>query len=571
MDNFIKYLNSMNSAKIGSMNALAESQVISEYYSRIFVKRNIAEKIYNLLTEKNEAIILTGHAGDGKTSILIQVLDRLGYFTHGKKPLREEELFENLYYVKDMSELNPALQKKLLLKLLNAPHEAKSSIIVSNTGPLINTFNDLFEESTESESLEKRILQGIGDVISEPIQFVLDGKAYRFRLVNIANIDNSYLVREILRKLTDQSLWGECKECKNAFKCPIYNNYLDVIANIEGLNEQITLLYYWLSEKGTRLTIRQLVAHITYSLTSNLDCEEVDGFSGVPDNLFKYSFANSFFGFRGLESYEDAKNIKTVNELRNVSLDEKTLGKIDIQLFVKEDLSKFSENIQMVLLDMINKNPDAIGDFDSDATRRALRRYFILFNNETIEKRKALNEVLISEAIVGYYHAATKTILDIQYKRKIEKTIFTALFRLFLGVFPKKNEESLYITLRKDFHLIQNTQMLIGKIPKSDLKINLKPRKNLIEPELIKSELFLEFGNSEFRISAEFLDFLFKFSEGEVFTDLNPSFTFGLSRLKSNLLKEYKFKDESINLMIVQKNMLHKIKVKVEDSKIYVD
>ena len=81
---FVDYLNSMNNADSSNENALAESPILSEYYDFIKIERKLGEYIYDyLIKDEKKAIILTGHAGDGKTSILIQILNKMGYFNEG--------------------------------------------------------------------------------------------------------------------------------------------------------------------------------------------------------------------------------------------------------------------------------------------------------------------------------------------------------------------------------------------------------------------------------------------------------------------------------------------------------
>ena len=116
-NDFIEYLNSMNNANSCNKNALAESQVLDDYYDDIKITRKLGDILYEKLFNSNPiGVILTGHAGDGKTSILIQILEKIGYFSKGKKPLKESELYnEKLFYVKDMSELNEENQIQVLL------------------------------------------------------------------------------------------------------------------------------------------------------------------------------------------------------------------------------------------------------------------------------------------------------------------------------------------------------------------------------------------------------------------------------------------------------------------------
>lgn len=74
-NNFIDYLNSTNHISGDSTGALAEKQVKSEYFEKVKINRTLGDLIYeSVVNKKHEVFILTGHAGDGKTSILAQVL-----------------------------------------------------------------------------------------------------------------------------------------------------------------------------------------------------------------------------------------------------------------------------------------------------------------------------------------------------------------------------------------------------------------------------------------------------------------------------------------------------------------
>ena len=44
---FVDYLNSMNNADSSNENALAESQILSEYYDFIKIERKLEEYIFN--------------------------------------------------------------------------------------------------------------------------------------------------------------------------------------------------------------------------------------------------------------------------------------------------------------------------------------------------------------------------------------------------------------------------------------------------------------------------------------------------------------------------------------------
>ena len=577
MNEFVMYLNSMNSAKSGNMNTLAESQLMSNYYSKIQVKREISNTLTRYLKDRNsrEAIILTGHAGDGKTSILIQVLEDIGYFDNGKRPLKIEEEFNGLYYIKDMSELSFQQQKELLWKFLNCGKNNKSAIIVSNTGPIINTFKDLFKGELSEEEIEKKILKAIETTKGDKIAISKKEDEFSFRMVNIANIDNSYMIENILKNILNKDLWEECFSCTNKDKCPIYNNYVDLDANFDEVVRQIGKLYFWLSERGTKLTIRQMLAHITFAMTSNLECEDIVDFA---DNLTarrKYSFANGFFG-----AYDDSKlranalNIKTIKELNLIGLDKKSFGIYDDELFIKENLSNFPNNIKNKLRMIIDTSVDSVSSDTSLSLkiRNELRRYLILFgscNDESI----AIDNEIFGEPFMYYYRAVTA--IENYNKaeiRRLEKIVFVALYRYFVGVYPMKDEEFLYVTLRKDFNIVQNTQMLVARVPKNDIRIVLEPLNEKVEPEKIQSRMVLKIGaKGRFTISVEFLEYMFKFYDGEVFTNLRPSFSYGISKLKVQILKEYKINDEKITLIVIQNDKVHKMGIELIGDEIIVD
>lgn len=577
MNGFVKYLNSMNSAKSESKNALAESQLLEEYYSKIEVKRDISKKIIELLrSDEKEAIILTGHAGDGKTSILIQVLEEYGYFSEGRKPLQVEEEFKNLYYIKDMSELSVEEQQKLLLKFLECKKQGKSSIIVSNTGPIINTFKKVFSNEYSAEEMEKIILEGIDNVISEKIYINTKSSDYSFKIVNIANINNSYMIEKVLYKVLKIDLWKPCSSCDSCDKCPIFNNYKMVSENLDLVADKIGKLYYWLSEKGTRLTLRQMLAHITFSLTSNLECDRISDFADNENSLNKYSFVNGFFGeYPDNELRSSALNIKTIKELDMFNIDRTSFGTLDDELFIKENFSVFPKSIKERIKKVITASGIGIADDTEQARelRSEIRRYFILFSKH-VSNGLEIDNAIMSEPFMCYYRAVTNSPeYNKVMMRRLNKVVFIALYRYFIGVYPMKDEENLYVTLRKDFNVIQNTQMLMARVPRNDIEVVREKIEKKVEPEKVQFKLVLKIGNKgSFDISSEFLEYMFKFYEGYVFTNLQPSFSYGISKLKTQILNEYREPDANgLTLILIQNNKVNKMKIDVDDEGLFVE
>ena len=141
MNEFVAYLNSVNNVGGNSTGSLAETQVKSKYFDMVKVDRRLGDYIANSVLSKNyTAFILTGHAGDGKTSILVQVLKKLGYLKENDG-LEEAEEYSDFYYVKDMSEIAEERQVSTLVKALSAPQLGRSSLLISNTPTAARFYN----------------------------------------------------------------------------------------------------------------------------------------------------------------------------------------------------------------------------------------------------------------------------------------------------------------------------------------------------------------------------------------------------------------------------------------------
>ena len=75
----IKYINSLHNLNASGANSLAESQANSSYFKDIYHPFHIVESLKSIFSKDQDAIIiLTGHAGDGKSTIAFELLRELG-------------------------------------------------------------------------------------------------------------------------------------------------------------------------------------------------------------------------------------------------------------------------------------------------------------------------------------------------------------------------------------------------------------------------------------------------------------------------------------------------------------
>ena len=576
---FIDYLNSMNNANSNNKNALAESQVLNDYYKKIQIKRELGEVIYNKLFSSNEKIgvILTGHAGDGKTSILIQVLDKLGYFIEDgeivKKPLKESEVYDNkLFYVKDMSELNEVNQKNMLEKFLEYPNNNISSLLISNTGPLINTFRNILDESS-FESLEIDLLDRLDTNNLEPVKVNINGQVCKFIAINMANIDNIYLVKDIFEKLLQEELWDKCINCTVSKKCPIAFNYKMCKDNKERIINIVEQMYTWFKENESRLTIRQILSHLSFAFTGNLTCEKInEEIIYKKDALFVYAFTNLLFGYKGTKFIQESNNIKAIKELNKIAIDEKAL-QVDYKLFVHEDFSMFDDEIMSILEDKLKKNQYDLGVTNEESTklRRAFRRFYIVTSNIDEVEFDILIDSIFCEAFNMFYKLKQSKNITHREKNKIKDIVFEGLYKTFLGVYPK-DQQMLYITVKKELDDIQNVQLILGEVPKNDISIQNVVDKFKLSENTDKYITKITFSRCDEQVTLTFqmLQYFMRIRNGEIFTTLNPSFTFGLNNLKAKLLRSYKYNQDfdgncpEIQLLVIKKHGVENIELIIE-------
>ncbi|KIP20970.1 hypothetical protein JV16_01872 [Anoxybacillus ayderensis] len=561
VNNYIKYLNSMNNANSSNENAIAESQISNPYYEKIRVDRNIGEYIIQKIKQAPNVVILTGHAGDGKTGLLYQILKSLNALNGNSiskfQEVYSQQLNTTIFYVKDMSELNKEEQINVLKHALDIKNHGGSSILISNTGPLIEAFKGLeqaYPTGVSMTEIEMNLLKlmdenngGIGKV----------GK-YDVLLINMARIDNVIIIPRLLRNLLADDLWIECNNCESKKKCPIYHNYLSVKENYVNVEKFISSYYRWLYETDRRLTIRQILSQISYSLTGNLTCDDIKNkLNG--NTLFNYHFSNLFFGYVGVIKNKDALQIKAIQELQNLQLDSKELPN-DYSFFVQEDFSFLTQTVKMIIQPIWNSEMRRYTTSSSDLLkserarelRKAVRRAQILFGNHDEDSISNMLNMLFSPVFSEYLKIRSKQ-LNLREIREIRNKIVKALYTMFVG-FPMGNfdEEVIYLPVNRK-EMAQPVQLLLGKIEASSIHVEQNYITSVYDREEGYYRLELRFENvdGKFPISLMLLDYFNKVVKGAVSTKLNPSLSHGVDKLKSKLYQRYRFNGNQTEIKIL--------------------
>ena len=556
MNEFIDYLNSTNNLGGDSTGSLAETQVKSPYYNFVKIDRKIGLRISQEINQgMYKTYIMTGHAGDGKTSILVQVLKSLQLLNDGEG-LDEVHEYDNLFYVKDMSEIAEKEQVRLLEKALKAPQSGKTGIIVSNTGPLLNslislavqqkTDNGAMMSSEERIELQSRILTQLDQNEDKEIEVA----GYRFFLVNIARVDNVFFARKILEKILAPQLWKKCEDCVAKTKCPIINNQRLLLAQVERVGAFVDNYYRFLYENDKRMTIRQMVGQISYGITGNLTCEKVCN-KLLKEPFFTYNFANLFFGYKGLALESDSKQIKGIEHIQGLGLDRIALD-VDYKLFVNHDCSFFTDNVRPIIDDLSKKSrkhfqvTETTLETKKDQQREmaelrsAVRRFYLIYGIDTEEHR--IND-MYNQIYGANYIDYKKMITSVQpsaMTRRMQNVVYNALYIKNTGFLPANSSDILLpLTLRREDEVYQSVLLVLGEVNKSDIKIITKKVNNQLEDIEEKYDLFIQLKDAMFRLTLPMVNYFNNLIAGAVTSNNNPSLSHGIAALDTLLLEQY--------------------------------
>ena len=556
MNEFVAYLNSTNNIGGNSTGSLAESQVKSPFYDFVKVDRKIGTRIVKEITSGvYKTYILTGHAGDGKTSILVQVLKALGLLDAGEG-LEISRDYSKLYYVKDMSEIPESKQVELLEKALEAPRNNKTGVLISNTGPLLRAITTLAEaEATKigkDFSAEDRInLQSaILNQLDKNEDKTISIAGFEFVLVNIARVDNVSFATKILRKMLAPELWESCLNCPSSGNCPINFNQKLLSAQIDRVCDFVENYYRYLFENDKRMTIRQMVGQLSYGITGNLTCDKIEKHL-LKTPFFTYNFANLFFGHKGLNLDRDSMQIKGIDYINGIGLDSIALG-VDYKLFVNHDYSFFSQEIKEVLealsrstrkhFQVVEDAADQItGEYEKTASiRRAIRRFYLIFGME--QEDYPITEIYNQIYGTNYmdYKRVITSVQPSSMFRRLQTVVFNALYIKNTGFLPASSSEVILpLTLRREDEVYQSVLLVLGEVNKSDIKVVAEKVISDLEDADEKYSIYICLKDEKFKLTLPMLNYFNNLIAGSVTSNNNPALSHGIASLDTLLLEKF--------------------------------
>ena len=532
MNEFVQYLNGLHNYNAQNQNAYGERNVESPFYAKTMVPIEICDYILKSIEENiPHIILLTGHAGDGKTSIMFQVLDRLEIHASFSEPIQEVETSsgKKICCIKDFSELSDVNKSKILSEVLELPSKGKFVFMVANTGPLINTFGKIMTDHDKNE-----VEMSLIEAMDSNDGIIRDLLGYKLMVINIATIENTGFVRKYLEKILAPELWKPCECCEKKEYCHVLLNRNLIESNNERVSEFIEDYYIWQSEYGTRLTIRSMTEHIAYMMTGGDDCGNVS-----PIMAHEKLFSNLFFGFEGIISNPLADNVLAVRFAKESGLYRRRL-RTDEELLIRRNYQHLFGKSLNEIIDKVDIGTKLRKEFDNE-----LRRMYLFMNISSDEQHKKDLEDIFSKQFLPFIMVRNHG----QKPTKSQKNlIIDALRMIYLGTVISNNH-TIPITMGTEGGITQSVQLIAGELYEGDIELAANRDSALNNG---KNNLVLKIKKKDVcTLTLPMIDHFEELKNGVISTNMDPQLSYGIENLKSRLLELADVDEDKFDFLVM--------------------
>ena len=570
--NFISYLNSLHNFNANGSNALAESQALSQYFPDLYVPFPIIDSIVNVLKHHEPCVVvLTGHAGDGKSTIALDVLKKLrGHsevqpLSHALKEIEEVAVAnKTVLIVKDMSELSA---KQRLDRLNQAVSGTSSSLVVSNTGPLLDSLAQLAKAKQIDREIENDILdkldlayEGNANLQHHELSQSAQDFGKKIIILNLTRLDNVNLGVEVLEKIVSHPAWQECDACVAKQNCPIRANKRALADAMPHVLERVRWVYRRLTAYEQRLTLRQMVAHLAISVTGGNNCQPIKANINSTPSLFEpikedyegldaLVFSEVFFGFKQGKAWAQLDALRAIKLMRRITFGAPVA--VDLERFLLSSEGLDNLHLPKTLHHLANQWITQGLGANAVYWRFAMRRMVYIFTPQLPELPSSsvfFTHFLHSPRIVDFDGWQQNSGFKTKNTNKDCHHILRVLLEVYSGfsaVQFVRNVDSLYLTLRRpDKTIVQPTQLVVATLSFRDFELRYNTQKKM--PELRYKHL----KDTALLLTLPLLDFIQLRSEGDLGSHLAPIHLAQLERFRSDLFNAaHSQNDDDITLL----------------------
>ncbi len=558
-NNFVGYLNTLQRISGSNENALAEFQALNKYFNKIQVKHPLSSIVIDELKSQNKKhVVITGHAGDGKTTIALEIFKELIGLPYERvldKPLNEEETIENITIIKDLSERDKKNDDHLVEKL---KENERKYLLISNTGTLLDLLCDSAKSFDKDRlEVEKKVLDSIDTNNGEGFVDLGDVK---FRVFNLARLDNLGLARQIFENMLNEEHWNICNHTSCSMTCPIKANINLMNSNQELILDRLFLIYRRMFEYGIRLTIRQFTEHFAYIITSGLEERDIENhdLQGKKRNNLKFLFFNRLFGDDGGSFDSKANKIKVIQEIKKQEFGLRPHTKWEHKLWLSEDYIQFENNITSDIFQILRREGAKAGNKSIIARKQIRRIIYFMCDKNDLGVDDYVSRFLNSPTILNWIKWQNQIKISPSDKSYFAQKIFHVMQEHFTGLRLPETishlDQRLYVTLnRSNRNIRQSAQIVLAQVNWNDsINITLEKQDSIINQP--RTDLWLKgkgnISGLDLELRLPFLDFVIVRHFGEIGELLHSSYLQRIEKFKAEFQRKAKnYNSEGITVI----------------------
>lgn len=393
---FIKYINSLYSQSKGGNSGTRASEYITEFDRITYTPSKLDKKLLpDILDGKYKLIIITGNAGDGKTSFIKRIehddsVKSLSTHSHknGARFKINGVQFESNY---DGSQDEDDSVNNDVLERFFAPFTGQSNYIDASEGRIIAINEGRLVEFLKTTDKHKPLHDIIENYFYNEGHHELPPGLMiinlNLRSVAAQHHNEQSLFRGQVRVLTQKELWQKCENCSLSSKCFIkYNvdSFNDSAAGEEVITRMEWLLRTASLKRELHVTIRDLRSFIAYTLTRDNDCSDVERLLSASQNTPETYWQYYYFNITNPAIDDSGNQDRLIKLLRETDIGEVSIPDRDRDLFFGQhqpnEYLEFAER-ETTLIDEFNYNKVWVPGHEQNNTLiqriRAIQKVFI--------------------------------------------------------------------------------------------------------------------------------------------------------------------------------------------------
>jgi hypothetical protein len=395
---------------------------------------------------------------------------------------------------------------------------------VSNTGPLLSTLKDYKGSGNTSSEILRVLDEPLDKEISDRNK--LNDYKKDVYVINLTRLDNAAVGASLITRLVSHAGWKVCNLCAEADSCPIKTNRDQLHGSLETVEKRIRWVYQRTNAYEKRLTMRQMIAQLSLSITGGYDCED------VKDSDDQILFSDIFFG------YTNGRLEDKLTRLQGIELMIKSQYGASIGLkyespFCSEQnelINGLQENIKYIAEKFQQKG------FEREGTRwrSSLRRILYLFCPVDEPRYQDFYQLFLrSDNTIDFDLWAQNG--DFSYSRsqrkKLKNKCLSVLLEYYTGFNSGQFEKDgvMYLTLkREDKLLAQSAQLVLFRKNFDDFDITYDAGERCP---------VIKYKDISMHMPLPVIDYMFSSYRGEIGGRLSPVYHAKLDRFRTQILR----------------------------------